>query len=106
MAASRSPTLAKPAANGSALVEYRVAALGIVEPSNSAMPAAPTGAIPDRIPRYLSRNDILITLTRPAGSYSKGRLRWSNGGTLLAEALLTLLQPNQSYAEKRGATRG
>jgi hypothetical protein len=35
------------------------------------MPAAPAGAIPDRIVRYLSRSDIPITLPRPAASIAK-----------------------------------
>src|SRR6516164_138387 len=83
MAASRSPTPARSAAKGSALVEYRAAALGTVEPSNSATPAAPAGAIPERILRYLSRSDIPITFTRPEGFYSKGRSGWSNRRALL-----------------------
>src|SRR6516162_8670103 len=83
MAASRSPTPARSAAKGSVLVEYRAAALGTVEPSNSATPAAPAGAIPERILRYLSRSDIPITFTRPEGFYSKGRSGWSNRRALL-----------------------
>src|SRR6516225_4358255 len=83
MAASRSPTPARSAAKGSVLVKYRAAALGTVEPSNSATPAAPAGAIAERILRYLSHSDIPITFTRPEGFYSKGRSGWSNRRALL-----------------------
>ena len=60
MAASRSETPTWSVGKGSAVA--RMAALGIADPSNNAMLAAPAGAIPDRILRYLSRSDMHTTI--------------------------------------------
>src|SRR5262249_20481772 len=92
MAASRSETPARSAANGSPLAECRVAALGIVEPSNSAIPAAPAGAIPDRIFRYLSRSDIRITIPRPGRLYSKGGEDGQTAGLHSGKSCLTIME--------------
>jgi hypothetical protein len=61
MAASRSDTVSS-ATGVRGAVTLSAASLGIVAPSSTDIPTAPTGAIPDMMLRYFCRNFIRLSI--------------------------------------------